>query len=301
MQGSSDLLADSLTLCRGESPTTAHTMTWVIHKLRQMITKLPINTEPSRWWRSPRATSTNSHLTKISLMKKVDAHPLLPICTNEVLNLGLSNLNHPTRLLLSLTLQSIPQLNKWARKLSWTSRRSIYTPHFKTYLLGSNSANSRWLDAPVHVIGRVQQVANGYIASTCQRRLLERPDALQHPILLDLTRQVLKFSLWTLSNVDRTLQYLRPVTSPSASDPVSAPKPRCYSCQQLRVQSWSWASVRSRWGLGCTPCVLTGLCEPGSGHCTLCVRSVIHTSVHFQIKILCEWSCLKLIFRLSLS
>jgi hypothetical protein len=30
-----------------------------------------------------------------------------------------------------------PQLNKWARELSWT--RSIYTPHFKTYPLGSNS------------------------------------------------------------------------------------------------------------------------------------------------------------------
>jgi hypothetical protein len=193
-----------------------------------------------------------------------------------------------------------PQLNKWARELSWTSR-SIYIPHFKTYLLGSNSANSGWPNAPVDVTGHVRSVANGYIASTYQRRLLERPDALQCPILLDLTRQVLKFPLWTLSNVDRTLQYLHPVTSPSASGPVSAPKPRCYSCQQLRVQSWSWASIRSWWGLGCAPCVLTGLFEPGSGHCTLCVSSVIHTSVHFQIKILCEWSCLKLIFRLSLS
>ena len=42
------LWADSLTLYHGESPTTAHTMTWVIHKLRRMITKLPIITEPSR-------------------------------------------------------------------------------------------------------------------------------------------------------------------------------------------------------------------------------------------------------------
>jgi len=34
------LRADSLTLYRGESPTTAHNMTWVIHKLHQMtITK----------------------------------------------------------------------------------------------------------------------------------------------------------------------------------------------------------------------------------------------------------------------
>ena len=37
------LRADSLTLYRGESPTTAHSMTWVIHTLRRMIT-----TEPSR-------------------------------------------------------------------------------------------------------------------------------------------------------------------------------------------------------------------------------------------------------------
>jgi hypothetical protein len=42
------LRADSLTLCRDESPTTAHKMSWVIHKLRRMITKLPITTELSR-------------------------------------------------------------------------------------------------------------------------------------------------------------------------------------------------------------------------------------------------------------
>ena len=32
------------------------------------------------------------------------------------------------------------QLKKWARELNWTSRKSIYTPDFKTYPLGSNSA-----------------------------------------------------------------------------------------------------------------------------------------------------------------
>ena len=42
------LWVDSSTLRRGESPTTAHTMTWVIHKIRQMITKFPITTKPSR-------------------------------------------------------------------------------------------------------------------------------------------------------------------------------------------------------------------------------------------------------------
>ena len=84
------LQANSLILRHGESPTTAHNMTWVIHKFHRMITKLP-TTKPSRWWRSPRVTSVNSHLIKASLMRKVDAHLLL-LCTNKILNLELSNL-----------------------------------------------------------------------------------------------------------------------------------------------------------------------------------------------------------------
>jgi hypothetical protein len=43
----------------------------------------------------------------------------------------------------SLYSKGISQLNKWARVLRWTSRRSIYTTHFKTYPLGSNSAAFR--------------------------------------------------------------------------------------------------------------------------------------------------------------
>ena len=42
------LRADSLTPRHGESPTTAHNMTWVIHKFHRMITKLSITTELSR-------------------------------------------------------------------------------------------------------------------------------------------------------------------------------------------------------------------------------------------------------------
>ena len=125
------LWADSLTLHRGESPTTAHTITWVIHKLRWMITKLPITTEPSRWWRSPRVTRTNSHLTKTSLMRKVDAHLLLSI-HNEVLNLGFSNLNHLTRLLLSIALQrcfSAKQMGKRPPMDEWSK---YFYPSFKT-------------------------------------------------------------------------------------------------------------------------------------------------------------------------
>ena len=41
------LRADSLTLRHGDSSTTAHNMTWVIHKLHRMIIKLP-TTKPSR-------------------------------------------------------------------------------------------------------------------------------------------------------------------------------------------------------------------------------------------------------------
>ena len=46
------LRADSSIICRGELSKTAHTMSWVmswvIHKLHQIITKLSITTKPSR-------------------------------------------------------------------------------------------------------------------------------------------------------------------------------------------------------------------------------------------------------------
>jgi hypothetical protein len=77
------LWADSSTLCHGESPTTAHKMSWVIHKLHRMITKLPITTKPSRWWRSPRVTSKNSHLTTTSLMRRW-MHTCYSLVTSEV-------------------------------------------------------------------------------------------------------------------------------------------------------------------------------------------------------------------------
>ena len=58
MQGCSSLLihvrikcslqVDSSTLRRGESPKAAHNLSWVTHKLRRVITKLPITTKPSR-------------------------------------------------------------------------------------------------------------------------------------------------------------------------------------------------------------------------------------------------------------
>ena len=68
------LRVDSSTLRRGESPTTAHNLELGHPQALRMITELPITTKPSRWWRSPRVTSMNSHLTTRSLMRTMDAH-----------------------------------------------------------------------------------------------------------------------------------------------------------------------------------------------------------------------------------
>jgi len=112
-------------------------MSWAIHK---MITKLPISTKLSRWWRSLWVTSTNSHLTTTSLMRRW-MHTCYSLCTNEVCNLGLSNLNNLTRLLHSLVLKWLLQLNKWARELSWMSRSCIYRSSLQIQLLPSRTAN----------------------------------------------------------------------------------------------------------------------------------------------------------------
>ena len=101
------LRVDSLTLRHGESPTTTHNLSWVIHKLCQMITKLPITTKPSSLWRSPRVTRTNSHLTTISLMRRVDAHFATLDLTNEGSLWDSQNLNHLTRTLLFLALSKV--------------------------------------------------------------------------------------------------------------------------------------------------------------------------------------------------
>lgn len=68
---------DSSPLQHGELSTTIYTLSWVTHNLYQVITKLLITTKSSRWCRSPRVTSTNSHLTQQMLLRKVDAHLLL--------------------------------------------------------------------------------------------------------------------------------------------------------------------------------------------------------------------------------
>ena len=77
------LQVDYSTLRRGESPTTVHNLSWVIHKLFGWSPSSPITTKPSRWWRSLRVTSTNTHLTTTSLMRRVDAHFATLAFTNE--------------------------------------------------------------------------------------------------------------------------------------------------------------------------------------------------------------------------
>jgi hypothetical protein len=149
------LRADSSTLRRGESPTTAHTMAWVIHKLHWIITKLPIITEPSRWWRSPRVTSTNSHLTKTRLMRKVDAHFATPYVLIRSLILDSHISITPLGSWSPFLSIVFPQLNKWARELNWTSRVCIYTPPIQNKTLtvqlstlhGDRTRKSRWPDA----------------------------------------------------------------------------------------------------------------------------------------------------------
>jgi hypothetical protein len=146
------LQADSLTLCCGESPTTAHKLTWVIHKLRRIIIKLSITTQPSRWWSSQRVTSTKYNLTK----DKPNEKGRCTLATSYTL-IGSLILDYQTSIsplgsYSPLHTKVSPQLNKLARELNWTSR-SIYTPHCKAYLLGSNWA----------LIGCVRSVANGYM------------------------------------------------------------------------------------------------------------------------------------------
>jgi hypothetical protein len=44
-------------------------------------------------------------------------HTCYSLCTNDVLNLGFSNLNHPTRLLLSLALQSVSSTEQLGKRV----------------------------------------------------------------------------------------------------------------------------------------------------------------------------------------
>ena len=145
------LRADSSTLHRVELPTTAHNLSWVIHKLRRMITELPITTEPSRWWWSPRVTSTNSHLTMTSPMRRVDAHFAILAFTNEgsllVSQISITSLG-PCSSWHSQGCFSTVGMSKSTPSHEW--RKYLYT-HVQNEPL---CASAGWPDAPVKLTGR---------------------------------------------------------------------------------------------------------------------------------------------------
>ena len=76
------LWVDSSTLRRGESSTTAHNLSWVIHKLRRMITKLSNHHQAVQVMMITKS-NMNSHLTTTSLMRRMDAHFATLDLTNE--------------------------------------------------------------------------------------------------------------------------------------------------------------------------------------------------------------------------
>jgi hypothetical protein len=138
----------------------------------------------------------------------------------------------------------VSQLSKWARELSWMSRRSIYTPHFKTELLLSNSA----LYEVTGLAGQGDRtrwsVHRGNHERAYQRWPLEWPDTCQHPVSTHLTHMVTQIPLWMLSDVDRMLAHQSPVTYLPASGPWSTARPCCYRYGWLRVRWWLLFSVR---------------------------------------------------------
>ena len=80
------------------------------------------------------------------------------LCTNEVLNLGLSNLNHPTRLLLSLALQSVSSVEQMGKRAELDELEMyLYTPNQNITVRVQLSTLSS------DRTGR--SVANGYVAS----------------------------------------------------------------------------------------------------------------------------------------
>jgi hypothetical protein len=112
-------------------------------------------------------------------------HTCYSICTNEVLNLRLSNHKHLTRLLHSLALKWLLRLNKWAREVLWTSRSCIYRASLQIQPLPSNSA-------PVWVIGRSddRRQMRPTRSNSVLKRLTIRgtSDSGQHPMLTHRTR-----------------------------------------------------------------------------------------------------------------
>ena len=65
-------------------------------------------------------TKSNKHELSLDLTKPNEKSrcTLATLCTNEVLNLGLANLNNPTRLLLSLAHQMVSSAEQMGKRAS---------------------------------------------------------------------------------------------------------------------------------------------------------------------------------------
>ena len=91
-------------------------------------------------------------------------HTCYSLCTDKVLNLRLANLNHPTRLLLSLAHQmvsSAEQMGKRAKLDEW--EMYLYSP-LQNIPVGVQLSILGVIG--VKMTGHVRSVANGYIGSS---------------------------------------------------------------------------------------------------------------------------------------
>jgi hypothetical protein len=186
------------------------------------------------------------------------------LCTNEVLNLGLSNFNHPTRLLHS---KGVSQLNKWARELPWTSGLSIYTPSFKTQRLEANSANFRVI-----------------------RHAGQGDQMLRSVIIIAVSEVAI--------DIDRTLSCVRSTPTGRVQSAKSL-----FGCSLMLTELWLPSIRSSVWSLSDISADQINWSNSlaTSSHNQTSIRSVIWPSIHFQFKILCLWSWLQLILGLFLS
>jgi hypothetical protein len=224
------LRADSLTLRHGESSKTAHKMSWVIHKLCRMITKLSITTKPSRWWRSPRVTSKNSHLTVTSLRDRwMHTCYSLSLMGSLILDsqIIISSLGSCT----PLQMKGVSQLNKWARDLKWTSRGCIYTP----------SRRSMWPDAS----GRWQR------STSDSNMLSDRTHSRVRSGVTGCVRSLKTFSRTSLFHLHGRPDTLQPCPISSPSRPVANPSRVDRRQRHLHVRSstyhrlvtWAYAAA----------------------------------------------------------
>ena len=141
-------------------------------------------------------------------------HTCYSLCTNEVLNLDYQISITPLGSCSSLHSKGVSQLNIWARELSWTSRRGIYTPYFKTYSLESNSAHFG-VTGRSGQSDRTRSVSGQWLHDTSPVIRDRTLTSIRSPPIRHVWSK--NFLLWILIVVDRTLPLVRLVTTSSAS------------------------------------------------------------------------------------